>query len=143
MADPIIRKAKATDAEALLPLNEQLGYPVELPELRQRLELLIDDPRHFILIAERKGIPIGWIHVERRLSLEGGAKCEIDGLVVDEAHRGKGIGSKLVAAAIEWASDQQLPLVVRSNIKREEAHGFYTALGFDRQKSQHVYVKRP
>ena len=138
-----LRRARLTDAIELLPLTDQLGYPVEPQVLRGRLEQLVNDPKHFILIAGSDGSAIGWIHVEYRLSLEAGEKCEIIGLVVDDMERRKGIGSRLVAAAIEWASSLKLPLVVRSNIKRGEAHGFYEALGFDRQKSQHVYALRP
>ena len=93
------------------------------------------------LVAEDNGAVVGHA-VATRGDVAGHPALGLGPVSVRPDRQGTGIGSRLVAAAIEWASDQQLPLVVRSNIKREEAHAFYTALGFDRQKSQHVYVKR-
>lgn len=86
---------------------------------------------------------VGWIHGAEQLLVESGARCEILGLVVDEAVRRGGIGRRLVQAAEQWAVSRGLSEVsVRSAVARAESHPFYQQLGYERVKSQHVYRKR-
>ena len=55
---------------------------------------------------------------------------------------GRGQGAQLVAAAEAWAMRRGVArIVVRSNVAREAAHGFYPALGYRLLKTQHVYAK--
>lgn len=85
----------------------------------------------------------GWIHVALVQSLESAPFAEIRGLVVDEAHRGRGIGQTLVAAAEDWARSRDVNRIrVRSNVKRERTHPFYERLGYATTKSQKVFDKR-
>jgi len=88
------------------------------------------------------GEVIGWIQAEERHILEAGAWCEIVGLVVDGAHRGRGAGRALVAEIEAWARARGLRTVkVRSNVTRAESHPFYQRLGYARAKTQHVYLR--
>jgi GNAT superfamily N-acetyltransferase len=65
------------------------------------------------------------------------------GLVVDSSVRRRGTGRVLVDAAEQWAESQGLAaLTIRSNVSRELSHPFYEALGYVREKTQHVYRKR-
>jgi GNAT superfamily N-acetyltransferase len=65
------------------------------------------------------------------------------GLVVDGAARRRGTGRALVDAAEQWAQSQGLAtLTVRSNVTRQLSHPFYEALGYVREKTQHLYRKR-
>jgi GNAT superfamily N-acetyltransferase len=124
-------------------LAAELGYPMPLAEMERRLERLLRNPRHHIVVASAGGGQLfGWIHVEHRTSIEGGERAELMGLVVDPAARRRGIRRELVDAAESWTSAKGLlELTVRSNAARDLSHPFYEALGYVRQKTQHVYVK--
>ena len=50
-----IRKATMKDAEALLPLYEDLGYPTTASKLSRRLEMILSQPHYGCLLAERNG----------------------------------------------------------------------------------------
>ena len=112
--------------------------------MARRLGALLGNARHHVIVSEGPaGRLLGWAHVEHRQSLEGSERAELMGLVVDPTARHGGIGRALVGAVERWASVRGLSsLTVRSNAARVESHPFYEALGFDRDKTQHVYVKR-
>lgn len=139
----MIRSACLDDAAALATLSAQLGYPADAGAMRQRLALLLPASDHAVFVAVRDAQVIGWTHVLAVLHLETGPFAEIAGLVVDEAHRGAGIGSALVQRAIDWARAQHLALLtVRSRTERLRTHQFYRQLGFVQQKVQHVFSLR-
>lgn len=139
-----IRAALPADAHELARLARELGYPNEVATLGERLRELCAQPQHWVAVASlQAGWLAGWAHVARCVSLEAGAYAEILGLVVDARARRAGVGRSLVVAAETWAVRQGLSsLTVRSNAARVESHLFYAALGYERPKSQHVYVKR-
>ncbi len=111
--------------------------------MRDRIERLIARASQFVWLAEDEdGAIAGWIHAGEEELLESGPRCEIFGLVVDEAFRGHGAGRLLVTAAERWAADRGLSRVtVRSNVVRDGSHPFYLRLGYERSKTQHVYRK--
>jgi GNAT superfamily N-acetyltransferase len=139
-----IRSAQTLDAGEMARLSGELGYPMSVEEMRARLGRLVGDTRHFIAVAHDGGQRLlGWMHVEHRTSLDGGDQAELMGLVVDGNVRRRGTGRALVDAAEQWSQSQGLArLTVRSNVARELSHPFYEALGFVREKTQHVYRKR-
>jgi GNAT superfamily N-acetyltransferase len=64
-------------------------------------------------------------------------------LVVSEAHRGAGVGRRLLEAVEQWGAGRGLDQVsLRSNIIRPESHAFYEKVGYTRFKTQHAYRKR-
>lgn len=138
------RPARASDAEEIARLAGVLGYPVDVESIAARLGALLDDPHQCVRVIDGDGRLAGWIAAERRLSLEVGERVEITGLVVDGTVRHSGVGRALVSAAEAWAGEQGIGMVVvRSNVQRQASHPFYESLGYARQKSQHVYGKRP
>jgi len=143
-ADASIREATRADAARLATLSEVLGYPVTADALAERLGRLLGRDDELVLVAEvGSGHVVGWLHGAERELLESGRRCEILGLVVDGAHRGRGVGRRLVQAAEAWASGRGLDqMTVRSNVARAESHPFYERLGYVRAKTQHAYRKR-
>lgn len=138
-----IRRAHVEDAAEIARLSGELGYPVPSAEVALRLAELLRHERHDVLVAADGGRLLGWLHVEHRLSLEGGDRVELVGLVVDEKARRRGIGRALVGVAEGWSRARGSPsLIVRSNVARERSHPFYESLGYSRSKSQHVYTKQ-
>jgi len=136
------RRARKSDGAEMARLAAELGYPQSVAEMTRRLTTLLADERHCITVAAAGERLLGWLHVEHRFSLEGGDRAEIMGLVVDSSARRNGLGRALVEAAESWARARGLPsLTVRSNAARELSHPFYEAIGYSRDKTQHVYRK--
>lgn len=138
-----LSSANINDHNEIARLSAELGYPADAAEIAQRLQVLLLNPLHCILVARQSSSLFGWIAAERRLSLESGESIEIVGLVVGQNARRMGVGKALVAGVEQWARDQNMCVVrVRSNVTRGESHPFYASLGYEKQKTQHAYKKR-
>ncbi|RME31505.1 MAG: GNAT family N-acetyltransferase, partial [Thermoflexia bacterium] len=99
-----IRPAQLDDAPTLAALAGQLGYPTTPEEMTARLQALAGDDHHVVFVTvEADGQVVGWVHVYLCPLLIAGPEAEIGGLVVDQAHRSRGIGARLVREAGEWA----------------------------------------
>lgn len=138
-----IRLASQDDAQQIAHLCEQLGYPVSVQHLQQRLANLLPQSDHALFIAERPGEPLlGWVHIYRCLLIHTDPEAQIGGLVVDAAVRRSGAGHRLMQAAEEWAREQGCwAIYLRSNVTRKDAHQFYQKLGYETVASS-VFRKR-
>ncbi|KZN61735.1 GNAT family N-acetyltransferase [Pseudoalteromonas luteoviolacea] len=138
-----IRQAKMDDVDALLVLTAQLGYQSTRCELAYRLEVILSSDKHRALVFQNnETLVVGWIVIEQRITLEGGDRAEITGLVVHDLARGQGVGKQLVQAAISWAHSKGLNKVaVSSNAQREGSHHFYKQMGFKQKKTSIQYIK--
>jgi GNAT superfamily N-acetyltransferase len=131
------------DAEAVARLGAELGYSFTKAQAAARITDFAADARHCLLVAERDGVVIGWIHAHDRRLLQSPREVEIDGVVVTAEAQRAGVGRRLVAEIEQWAREEGHDRVrVRSNVAREGAHEFYPALGFVSIKDSRVYVKR-
>ena len=144
MRRPVVRAAQTADAAELARLSGELGYAMSIDEMRAALGRLLPDTRHFIAVVDDGGDRLlGWMHVEHRTSMQTVDRAELIGLVVDGSARRRGTGRALVEAAEQWARSRGLTtLTVRSNVTRQLSHPFYEALGYVREKTQHLYRKR-
>jgi GNAT superfamily N-acetyltransferase len=139
----VIRTARDADAGAIAELSGQLGYPTTTEEMAERLAKLARAGGGVVLVADVGGRVVGWLHIVNAHRVEYAPYAEITGLVVDERHRGAGVGRTLLEAAERWASEQGFDTVrVRSNIVRARAHEFYCRHGYEQQKQQAVFAKR-
>ena len=137
-----IRPTRLTDAAAFAGLATQLGYLSSPPQVEERLTAVLHDPKHLILAADSEGRVVGWAHAYVCCLVESDMYVELGGLVVDESHRGRGIGAKLVEEVEGWARRKGARAVsLRSNIVRHEAHKFYAARGYEQIKTQHAFRK--
>ena len=139
-----LRTAVQGDAAEIARLAIELGYEARPQDIAQRLPVLLTDDRYSVVVAEASdGTIAGWVSGERRLSLETGTFWEITGLVVDSRTRRTGVGRALVRAIETWATEHGAESIrVRSNVVRQESHGFYESTGYSRLKTQHAYAKR-
>jgi GNAT superfamily N-acetyltransferase len=141
--DITVRPAEAADAGAIASLCGQLGYPSTAEDIERRLAETAGDPDAAVLVADSRhdGV-IGWVHVRALHLITRDACAEIGGLVVDDARRGRGIGTRLMAAAEEWSRRRGLgTLRLRSNVVRDEAHAFYRGQGFTGSKTSLLFTK--
>lgn len=121
-------------------LSEQLGYRLNIHEIENNIEEVALSNDHIAFVAATEERPVGWIHAFKAVFLESKPFVEIGGLVVDESHRGKGIGKILVESIKQWCVEKQIStLRVRSQVKRKEAHRFYVSNGFAEIKEQKVF----
>jgi GNAT superfamily N-acetyltransferase len=137
-----IRRARKTDAARLAVLSGELGYPTTTAEMRVRLRRVLPKADHVVLVAEKEGQAIGWLHLGVCYLLESPLFAEIHGLIVGEGQRSAGAGAKLLAAAEAWARKKKCTLMmVRSNVIRDRAHAFYERHGYQHFKTSKVFRK--
>jgi GNAT superfamily N-acetyltransferase len=137
-----IRTARLDDAAALGRLATQLGYPTTSDQASRRAADVVSRPGNAVFVAEVDGEVVGWVHVVEIVTLESDRSAEIAGLIVDEAHRGVGIGARLVAEVERWARLEGCGILhLRSNVIRDRARRFYEREGFTVTKSQNHFVK--
>ena len=141
----IVRPAESSDCDDLARLSTQLGYPMTAGEAAARLAEIAEHADHALLVAvagAEKRLA-AWLQVSLPRIFESPRQAEIAGLVVDEEHRGRGIGPALLRAAEDWARERGCTVLrVRSNVVRERAHGFYRREGFGEIKTQRVFEKK-
>lgn len=140
MADLAIRRAQVKDAPALLTLLDQLGYPAQADELRGRLGRLLATADGDVLVAESAGALTGLVSFQVfELIYHPRPQCRLTALVVNGAHRRRGIGSSLLAAVEGIARERgcsRLELTTRRG--RPDALPFYTSLGFTERRHRLV-----
>lgn len=140
----IVRPATGADADALADLTRELGYLADAATTKSRIHAILGRDTDLLLVAMADdGSVCGWLQSHVSETLEAGFRAEILGLVVAEKMRRHGVGQQLVAKAEAWARNAgSARMVVRSNLTRTESHAFYTALGYERVKTQAVYSKQ-
>lgn len=128
-----IRSATMADGEPLARLLGAMGYPAEQAAVEQRLQALITDSAHNMVLVATVGILVAGVvagtlvpMLQHELPLG-----RITALAVDEDQRGLGIGKRLMAAAERWFAERGISrLEVTSAEQRSEAHQFFRNLGF-------------
>jgi len=137
-----IRNVTPDDAADVARLSGELGYPIDADAMRRRIQQLSALPDHAVFIAMCAEGAVGWIHVSVVQHVQADVRAEIGGLVVTAESRSAGVGALLVARAEQWAREHGLTgMIVRSQIKREDAHRFYLREGYERTKTSAVFSK--
>ncbi|MCC6307315.1 MAG: GNAT family N-acetyltransferase [Chitinophagaceae bacterium] len=135
-----IREAKFEDAEVISRLSTQLGYPANEMDIQNNLLAIASTKLGNVFVAYSENTVTGWIYLYRHTDLSTGKYMEIMGLVVDEAHRSKGIGAQLIQYTINICKKENIKqLVLRSRVTRTSAHRFYRNLRFVEIKEQKVF----
>lgn len=128
----LVREAVSEDAQQAAELLDQLGHPDDPASVAAGLRHLAATGSDRVFVAERDGVLLGlrtlhWLPLLHRPMPLG----RITALVVREEARGQGIGRTLVKRGLQELKAAGCGLVeVTSNVRREEAHAFYRALGF-------------
>ena len=101
-------------------------------------ELLTDDACNCIIIEENDAVTGFGSLITYRIPSKGEVG-RIEDVIVDSAHRGKGLGRSLVEKLIQIGEEKNLSgIYLTSNPKRVEARALYESLGFV-QKDTTVY----
>jgi GNAT superfamily N-acetyltransferase len=136
-----VRRASVKDSATISALSAQLGYPSAVDRVRERLLTVGRSRCDAVYVAQSaQGVVIGWVHVAERQLVMTDRDAQIEGLVVDEAWRRKGVGHLLLRTAEQWAVQRGHGAIrVGSNIVRAAAHEFYQKQGYREVKRQVVY----
>src|SRR5689334_7795286 len=127
----LIRQMSEMDVTAVTLLSEQLGYPLPEAQILQNMKAVLENKDHDAFVAVHENKVVGWIGVAQAILIVIPPYCEINGLVIDQYYRGKGIGKMLIEKAKQWGKEKgNNKLRLRCNVKRTETHLFYQHLGF-------------
>lgn len=140
-----IRQVETKDVERITILADQLGYSVTKQQLLQRLIKIQNNDTHIFYVAtldhENKYV-IGWAHAYICDSITMATYGVLVGLVVDQDYRNQGVGRLLIEKIEDWtARSGGEGVLVRSNIKRKEAHLFYERNGYSNIKQSLTFYK--
>jgi len=130
--DLTIRDAQPADADAISGLLDQLGYPADTGAIESRLERLrIVGDRVVVAELDGKVAGLAHLHVSPVIESEQPA-AKVSALVVDEAHRGQGLGRALVEAMeAEARARRCAQLFLTTAARRQDAHEFYLRVGLE------------
>jgi len=95
-----------------------------------------------VVVAVDGGAVVGCLQLTLipGLSRTGMTRAQIEGVRVDRAHRGAGVGEALIEYAVGRAKEAGCGLVqLTTDAARPDAHRFYARLGFE---ASHVGLKR-
>jgi RimJ/RimL family protein N-acetyltransferase len=140
-----IRIAGPRDAQQIAALLTALGYPHDGDQASARLLAWAGEPQGEVLVAEVDGAPAGFAAVHRVPYFErSGAFARVVALSVDAGHRRGGVGRRLMAAVERWATAHGCVSVEVTSLRsRDDAHGFYGALGYaDRCAESGRFIRR-
>jgi GNAT superfamily N-acetyltransferase len=117
---------------AIVELLAQLGYPADADAVRERIpRLLAAGDRLVVAQVEGQVVGLARLHVSSSLEYDTPAG-QLAALVVDEAHRGAGIGRALVEAIEAEARARGCgAFFLTTAERRADAHAFYERLGLE------------
>jgi GNAT superfamily N-acetyltransferase len=129
-----LREARVGDAASLASLLTELGYPTSEQQASARLAKLHAEPETRVLVAEDVGgelVGLAGVRAENLLEHDRPA-ARLIALVVAESHRRHGIARMLVDAAEAEARARGCSrIVLTSADRRDDAHAFYVAAGYE------------
>ncbi|MFB8244735.1 GNAT family N-acetyltransferase [Streptomyces sp. NPDC055952] len=140
MGDLEIRPVVADDVPAIVamladdPLGAQRESPDDLAPYLEALERLRSDPNQHVVVAVRENRIVGTLQLTiiPGLSRRGATRSIIEGVRIHADERGSGLGTQLIAWAIDTSREQGCQLVqLTSDKTRLDAHRFYERLGFE------------
>jgi glucosamine-phosphate N-acetyltransferase len=133
MTDIVIRKIQESDLDGgFLESLDSLRQASNLDKKKAKsiLKKITSNPDHVIFVATQGKRVIGstTLLIEQKFIHDGGKVGHIEDVVVSKEHQGKGIGEKIMLAALEYAKKQgcyKTILDCGNNVKP-----FYEKIGF-------------
>jgi GNAT superfamily N-acetyltransferase len=139
-----IREVKENDYSEIVSLwNHELGSrTVTAENISERFERMKKDENYKTFVGVFENKVVGCITTVQIMALEYEVGyLKINGLVVKEDFQKKGIGTKLIQHAENYALEKGLSyLILNCGFQRKTAHDFYEANGFD--KLSYCFTKK-
>lgn len=128
-----IKLATKEDINGILPLQSQIYRVKDLPQnARSILENLISSSYCDVLVAKINDQIVGCGTIfYLPIPAHGNSYAFLEGIVVDDKHRGKGIGTELSKRVVAIAKNKKCyKIIFMSGMDRADIHKFYENLGF-------------
>lgn len=129
----LIRPAEARDVPALAELMGELGYPITVEDMRDRLDFAASSADDELFVAESDGRAVGLIGIQvsdfvHRVARYG----RITALVVAAGYRRRGVAAALLKHTEAFLAARGIAdvRVDAGSHRKEEAHRFYQAQGY-------------
>jgi predicted N-acetyltransferase YhbS len=134
----LLRSPTEADAKHVASLLAELGYPSKETDVRDRLRRFLHRQSSCFLLAQFASEVIGLVSAELVPYFPTGSTiCRVTALVVSTHHRGRRVGEKLVAGAVDFARQHHCSgIEITGAEHRLDAHRFYQRLGFSRTSSR-------
>jgi GNAT superfamily N-acetyltransferase len=133
-----VREARAADVGAMVDLlsllfKQEADFVPSPAKQRRALELILAQPsmgQLFVLTRANK--VLGMVSLLFTISTaEGGKAAWLEDLVVRVDHRGRGVGTRLLRAAVDWARKQGVTrITLLTDADNTGARGLYLRHGF-------------
>jgi putative acetyltransferase len=149
----IIRRAEPSDAEGLTRLGEAVGSEPEgwlvttngwrrVSDERRYLRAIRRYPNAAVFVAEDDGRIVGRLSIARDQHPASKHVADL-GLMVAMSHRRRGIGTRLLEAALEWARQSEVrKLELHVFPYNEAAIRLYENFGFVREGYRRGHYRR-
>jgi RimJ/RimL family protein N-acetyltransferase len=149
----IVRRAEPSDAEGLTRLGEAVGSEPEgwlvttngwrqVSDERRYLRAIRRYPNAAVFVAEDEGRIVGRLSIARDQHPASRHVADL-GLMVAMSHRRRGIGTKLLEAALDWARHSEVrKLELHVFPHNEAAIRLYENFGFVREGYRRAHYKR-
>ena len=137
-AGVIVRRARPGDAAQVLALVDQLGYTPDERKYDEIFAQVVRHPEAAVFVATLGLRVVGYLALSHRPQIRlGGLIGIIDELAVDENHRGEGVGSALLKAALQHARGLGCRRVDVHTARDRESYRrhFYVSHGFQEVNS--------
>lgn len=128
-----IRNMQPEDKNTVVHLLEQLGYPDTGEFISQKINILLNDPDEYLMVAENsEGNVVAFIsiHIIPQIALKGDF-ARISYFSVDEKSRSSGIGKQMEVYCEKIARERNCDRIeLHCNFTRKDAHRFYDRQGY-------------
>ena len=131
------RRLQASDLPSLLELYRQLDADDDECPMEQRESVWEEieengNIRYFGAVDNGRVVSTCYAVYIPNLTRGNRGICFIENIVTDREYRKRGLASRVIDMAIEFAKDHHCyKAILQSGIARTEAHRFYTGKGFD------------
>ena len=124
-----VRNAINTDLPGIKELYSQLAP--DISNLERDVPIILSDPIVKCMLLYHEQSLIGMVISSVRTMLSCGRKMVIEELVIDNSHRGRGLGSMFVQNCLNYAKALSLDCVeLACSLEKPELHKFYEKAGF-------------
>lgn len=140
-AKTVIRQARASDADRVYALLEQLepAYSPDRAAFDLNFPLLLDDAStSLLLVAEgASGVVVGYaLTTITPLLHTNGSSAQLQELVVDDSHRGEGVGTAIVEEVERLCAERSVRQIT---VASRRSADFYERIGY---RSSADFLKR-
>jgi GNAT superfamily N-acetyltransferase len=144
----VFREALPADRPAVMRLYQQLhpeDPPLDEDTTAAVFAEISSTPGLKLFVLERDGIVVAttYLNVIPNLTRAAAPYAVIENVIVEELHRGAGVGKQIMTATLQaaWAAGCYKAMLLTGS-RRPATHAFYRGCGFD-PDGKTAYLARP